>query len=51
MHPNNLKVEAQQPASILADQVYEIVYKELIYELREELKDFADVDVPVYPFG
>ena len=51
LHPDNLKFEAKEPARILADQIYEIAYKELIEELRHNLRETEDDPVPVYPFG
>ena len=52
LHPADLRYEAQQPANIQPDQIYEIAYKELVGELRKELTDVAgNKEVPVYPFG
>jgi pimeloyl-ACP methyl ester carboxylesterase len=44
-------MEAIEPARIVPDEVYEIVYKELIEELRHNLTAKADEPVPVYAFG
>ncbi|HVN58748.1 MAG TPA: alpha/beta hydrolase [Bacteroidales bacterium] len=51
LHPNNLRYEAQEPARIRPGQIFEIAYKELIEELRYNLKDKEDLPIPVYPFG
>jgi len=50
LHPDNLDYEAREPARILPDQVYEIAYRELIEELRHNLRRAEDDTVPVYPF-
>lgn len=50
LHPDNLDYEAREPARILPDQLYEIAYKELIEELRYNLRRAEDDTVPVYPF-
>jgi len=51
LHPNNPKYEAIEPARVVHDQIYEVAYKELIEELRHNLKESDDKEVPVYPFG
>lgn len=51
LHPDNLKYEAKEPAVVRPDQVYEISYRELIKELREELTENEEEPVPVYAFG
>ena len=51
LHPDDLKYEAQEPARVVPDQVYEIAYRELIEELRYNLSPHRDMPVPVYPFG
>ena len=51
LHPNNLKYEAQEPARIRPGQIFEVAYKELIEELRYNLREKEDLTVPVYPFG
>jgi pimeloyl-ACP methyl ester carboxylesterase len=51
MHPDDTTFEAQEPARIVPDQVYEIAYKELIEELRHNLSAAEDEPVPVYPFA
>lgn len=50
LHPDNTRYEAQQPARIVADQPIELVYKELVEELRHNLCARADKPVPVYVF-
>ena len=51
LHPNDLRYEAQEPARLKSDQLYEIAYRELIEELRYNLRAKEDEPVPVYPFG
>ena len=51
LHPNDLRYEAQEPARLKSDQLYEIAYRELIEELRYNLRSREDEPVPVYPFG
>ncbi len=51
LHPNDLRYESAQPAMIKPDQVFEVAYKELIHELREEFLDICGNEVPVYPFA
>jgi hypothetical protein len=50
MHPDNMRLEATQPARILPDSVIEIAYKELVEELRHNLTPWADEPTPVYVF-
>jgi len=51
LHPDNPRLEAVEPASVRAGQLFEVAYKELIEELRYNLRDKEDQPVPVYPFG
>ena len=51
MHPNDLRYEGMQPAMVAADQVFEVSYKEMIAELRDELQESCGNTVPVYPFA
>jgi pimeloyl-ACP methyl ester carboxylesterase len=51
LHPDQLQLEAIEPALIRAGQLFEIAYKELIEELRHNLRDKEDRPVPVYPFS
>lgn len=51
LHPEDLRYEAQLPAQVRPDQVYEIAYKELILDLRHDLSPQADKPTPVYIFG
>lgn len=51
LHPDNLRYEAREPARVVAGQVYEIAYKELIEELRFNLTEKPEEPVPVFPFG
>ena len=51
LHPADLRYEMQQPAVVRSDQVFEVAYEEFIEELREELSDINNKEVPVYPFS
>lgn len=51
LHPNNTKYEAIEPARVVPGQVYEIAYKEMIEELRYNLKVKEEEDIPVFAFG
>jgi pimeloyl-ACP methyl ester carboxylesterase len=51
LHPEDLRYEAQQPAQIRPDQIFEIAYKEMVLDLRHDLSPTADRPVPVYLFG
>jgi pimeloyl-ACP methyl ester carboxylesterase len=51
LHPDNLKYESAEPARVVADQIYQVAYRELISELRHNLATKEDLPVPVYPFG
>jgi triacylglycerol esterase/lipase EstA (alpha/beta hydrolase family) len=51
LHPDNLVLEAVEPARLHPGQLFEIAYKELIDELRHNLRERADEEVPVFPFS
>ncbi|WP_340110962.1 lipase/acyltransferase domain-containing protein [Maribellus mangrovi] len=51
LHPDNFKYEATEPARIRPSEIFEIAYKELIEELRYNLKEKEEEVVPVYPFA
>lgn len=51
LHPDDLRYEIVEPARIVADQLYEIAYKELIEELRFNLSPRESEPVPVFPFA
>jgi pimeloyl-ACP methyl ester carboxylesterase len=60
LHPDDVRekirsstpaFEAAEPARIVPDQLYEIAYRELIEELRYNLRTRQEDVVPVYPFG
>ena len=48
LHPNDLRYEVSEPARLVPDQLYEIAYKELIEELRYNLRSEEDKQVPVF---
>ncbi len=50
LHPDNLTLEAQEPADIVPGRAFEVAYKELIEELRYNLRRKADEPVPVFAF-
>jgi pimeloyl-ACP methyl ester carboxylesterase len=51
LHPDNVRYEALEPARISVDHIFEIAYKELISELRYNLREKEDKPVPVFPFS
>jgi len=51
LHPDNPRYEALEPARVQADNVFDVAYKELIQELRYNLRLKEDKPVPVFPFG
>ncbi|MBW2437794.1 MAG: alpha/beta fold hydrolase, partial [Deltaproteobacteria bacterium] len=51
LHPDDLRYEAIEPARVVPDQLYEIAYKELVEELRFNLREKESQPVPVFPFG
>lgn len=51
LHPDNIRYERDEPARVVSDQLFELVYGELIKELRHDLTDRADQPTPVYPFA
>ena len=51
MHPNNLRYEAREPALVNTGSLFQVVYKELIEELRNSLSLKKTHPVPIYPFS
>jgi len=51
LHPDNPVYEASEPARVVPDQLFGITYREMIGELRFNLREREDLPVPVYPFG
>ena len=51
LHPDDLRYEASEPARIIPAQILEVGYKELIEELRFNLRKKSDEAAPVYPFS
>jgi hypothetical protein len=51
LHPNDLRYEAVEPARLRPVQIFEVAYRELIEELRYNLRSREDEPVPVYPFS
>jgi len=51
LHPEDTRYEAQQPAQIRPDQIFEIAYNEMVLDLRHDLSPHGDQRVPVYVFG
>lgn len=49
-HPDNLRYETIEPARVSADTVIDIAYRELIEELRYNLRERQDQSVPVFAF-
>ena len=50
LHPDNPRYEALEPARVLPDQLFEVVYKDLVDELRHNLSPTQDRPVPVFAF-
>jgi pimeloyl-ACP methyl ester carboxylesterase len=51
LHPSDTRYELIEPARVVADQVFGLVYSELVEELRHNLSPQADLPVPVFPFA
>ena len=51
LHPDNPRYEAQGPALVQSDSIIEVAYKELVQELRYNLRRKEDRPVPVFPFA
>ena len=51
LHPSDTRFELVEPARVMADKVFELIYGEIIAELRHNLSPQADKPVPVYPFA
>ena len=50
LHPDNVRYEVIEPARVQADQLLEAAYRELIEELRYNLREHQDESVPVFAF-
>ena len=50
-HPSDTRYELKEPARVVADQVFELIYAEFIEELRHNLTAKADEPIPVFPFA
>jgi pimeloyl-ACP methyl ester carboxylesterase len=50
-HPDNTRLELIEPARVARDQVFDLIYSEIIEELRHDLSPQADEPVPVFPFA
>src|SRR2546427_8603069 len=50
-HPSDTRYELKEPARVVADQVFELIYGEFIEELRHNLTATADEPIPVFPFA
>lgn len=51
LHPSDVRYELIEPARVNADQVFTLVYGEIIAEMRHNLTPQANLPVPVYPFA
>ncbi len=51
LHPSNPRYELTGPARVNADQLFGIIYSEIIEELRHNLSPQSNQPVPVYPFA
>jgi pimeloyl-ACP methyl ester carboxylesterase len=51
LHPDNIRYEAAEPALVRGGQLFEVCYRELVEELRYNLREQEDEHVPVFPFS
>ena len=51
MHPDNLALEAQQPARVNVTQPVDLIYSDFVASLRHELSPTQDRPTPVYAFA
>lgn len=51
LHPDDTRFEAVEPARVRVSNVFEVAYRELIEELRFNLRGNENLPVPVYPFA
>lgn len=51
LHPSDVRYELIEPARVIADQVFTLIYGELVAEMRHNLTPQANQPVPVYPFA
>src|SRR4051812_13931228 len=51
LHPEDSRYEAQLPAQVRSDQIFEIAYREMVLDLRHDLTRQGDQPVPVYLYG
>jgi pimeloyl-ACP methyl ester carboxylesterase len=51
LHPDNTQLELKEPARVVRDQTFELIYSEFIQELRHNLSPQGDQPVPVFPFS
>jgi len=51
LHPSDVRYELIEPARVNADQVFTLIYGEIIAEMRHNLTPQANLPVPVYPFA
>jgi len=51
LHPDDPRYEAKQPARVVGDRLFRLVYGEFVEELRHNLSPKPTLPVPVFPFG
>lgn len=51
LHPDDVRYELKEPARVSPDQIFGLIYADLIEELRHNLSPQADTPVPVFPFA
>jgi pimeloyl-ACP methyl ester carboxylesterase len=51
LHPSDVRFELQEPARVVADQLFGIAYQDFVEELRHNLSPKSDAVVPVFPFA
>src|SRR2546423_7691711 len=50
LHPDDCRYELAEPARVVAERVFQLIYGEIIEELRQNLTPQSDQPVPVFPF-
>jgi pimeloyl-ACP methyl ester carboxylesterase len=50
LHPDDTRYEAREPARVVAARVFNLIYGEIVRELRHNLSSRMDQPVPVYAF-
>ncbi|HEY6070150.1 MAG TPA: alpha/beta hydrolase, partial [Chthoniobacterales bacterium] len=51
LHPEDRRYELEEPARVVSEKVFQLIYGEIIEELRHNLTPQLDQPVPVFPFS